>query len=94
MSGKTLIIGCSGKELVGLEELSLLKRSIYFVNATSKLKELKYSNGFGINNTRHRLNLIFGEEAHFSLRNEDENKVLAELEIPIGSSNPSETDKP
>lgn len=39
---KNLIIGCSGQEVVGLEELKRLDKSIYFVNASSKLKELKY----------------------------------------------------
>jgi len=49
--------------------------------------ELKSSNGFGINNTRHRLNLLFGEKAQFSLKNINGDKVLAELEIPIGGLN-------
>ncbi len=49
--------------------------------------DLKNSNGFGVNNTKHRLNLLFGEEAKFSLQNEDEKNVLAKLEIPIGGTN-------
>lgn len=44
---------------------------------------LKNSKGFGINNTKHRLNLLFGERASFSLTNENEGKVLAKLVIPI-----------
>ena len=56
---------------------------------TAKFKEfleddaLKNSKGFGINNTKHRLNLLFGERASFSLTNENEGKVLAKLVIPI-----------
>lgn len=45
--------------------------------------ELKRSSGFGVSNTKHRLNLLFGERANFSLLNEEDDKVLAELEIPI-----------
>ena len=44
---------------------------------------LKNSNGFGINNTKHRLNLLFGETASFSLANENGGIVLAKLIIPI-----------
>ena len=47
---------------------------------------LKNSKGFGIANTKHRLSLLFGERASFSLTNENENKVLAKLKIPIGGS--------
>lgn len=42
LPGKTLIIGCTGKKVVGLSELRKVDRNIYFVNATSKLRELKY----------------------------------------------------
>jgi sensor histidine kinase YesM len=44
---------------------------------------LKNSKGFGISNTKHRLNLLFGEAASFSLTNENGEKVLAKLKIPI-----------
>jgi two-component system, LytTR family, sensor kinase len=47
---------------------------------------LKNSKGFGVANTKHRLDLLFGEEASFSLTNENGNKVLAKLKIPIGGS--------
>ncbi len=50
-------------------------------------EELKRSKGFGVSNTKHRLSLLFGEEAKFSLQNEDEKTVLAKLEIPIGGTN-------
>lgn len=39
---KTLIIGCTGQEIVGLDQLRSLNKSVFFVNATSKLRELKY----------------------------------------------------
>jgi len=75
-----------------------IKTSLQIVNGKSQLKieiensghlsasELKNSNGFGINNTKHRLNLLYGEEAKFSLKNINGDKVLAELEIPIPAS--------
>jgi hypothetical protein len=47
-------------------------------------EQLKHAKGFGINNTKHRLNLLFGERAIFSIKNESKDKVLAELIIPIG----------
>jgi sensor histidine kinase YesM len=75
-----------------------VKTSLQIANGKSQLKieiensghlsasELKNSSGFGINNTKHRLNLLFGEEAKFSLKNIKGDKVLAELEIPIPPS--------
>lgn len=51
--------------------------------------QLKNSNGFGVSNTKHRLNLLFGEEASFSITNENGDTVLAEVEIPIGGKNES-----
>lgn len=50
-------------------------------------EQLKSSNGFGVSNTKHRLNLLFGDDAHFSIFNENGDKVLAEIEIPITSQN-------
>jgi LytS/YehU family sensor histidine kinase len=48
---------------------------------------LKNSKGFGIANTKHRLNLLFGEKASFTLFNKEENKVVAKLKIPIEGVN-------
>jgi len=45
-------------------------------------EQLKKSSGFGVSNTKHRLNLLFGEDAHFTIKNENGNTVLAEVEIP------------
>jgi len=50
-------------------------------------EQLKNSNGFGVSNTKHRLNLLFGDDAYFSIKNEDGDTVLAEIEIPIASQN-------
>ncbi|MDO8548798.1 MAG: histidine kinase [Ignavibacteria bacterium] len=44
---------------------------------------IKTSTGFGINNTKHRLSLIYGEKAQFQISNQNEKEVLAELIIPI-----------
>jgi sensor histidine kinase YesM len=75
-----------------------VKTSLQIANGKSQLKieiensghlspsELKNSDGFGINNTKHRLNLLYGEEAKFSLKNIKGDKVLAEVEIPIPAS--------
>jgi sensor histidine kinase YesM len=45
-------------------------------------EQLKNSIGFGVSNTKHRLNLLFGDEAYFTIKNENGNTVLAEIEIP------------
>jgi sensor histidine kinase YesM len=73
-----------------------LKSKMYSTEIGSKLKieirnsghlseeQLKNSNGFGVSNTKHRLNLLFGDNAHFTIKNENGDTVLAEVEIPIG----------
>jgi len=52
-------------------------------------KALQTSRGFGINNTKHRLHLIYDEQAFFSIKNESINEVTAEIIIPIGGKNES-----
>lgn len=47
-------------------------------------KAFQKSSGFGINNTKHRLHLIYGEKAIFSIKNVNENEVVAEIIIPTG----------
>ena len=42
------------------------------------------SSGFGINNTKHRLHLLYGEKASFNIKNYSNNEVVAELVIPTG----------
>jgi two-component system, LytTR family, sensor kinase len=45
---------------------------------------LHTSKGFGINNTKHRLNLLYGENASFNIFNSSNEKVIAEVKIPSG----------
>ncbi|MDR3626874.1 MAG: histidine kinase [Ignavibacteriaceae bacterium] len=48
--------------------------------------EFIHATGFGISNTKHRLHLLYGEKASFSINNESKNEVLAELVIPTGGT--------
>ncbi len=48
---------------------------------------LQSSKGFGISNTKHRLSLLYGEKAVFSIKNYSADEVIAELIIPTGGSN-------
>jgi sensor histidine kinase YesM len=45
---------------------------------------IKNSKGFGISNTKQRLNLIYGDEAHFKIENSVNNIVHTHLKIPLG----------
>lgn len=45
---------------------------------------LKQSNGFGISNTKQRLNLIYGDNAKFEIKNNSDDSVSAEITIPVG----------
>jgi two-component system, LytTR family, sensor kinase len=45
---------------------------------------LKHSKGFGISNTKHRLNLLYGESASFTIKNDSGKEVIAEIIIPTG----------
>src|SRR5690606_34931204 len=56
-----------------------IKNTVH-INEEALLK----SKGFGINNTKHRLNLLYGEKAFFSIKNYSAEEVLAELIIPTG----------
>ena len=47
---------------------------------------LKNSHGFGVSNTKHRLSLLYGENASLTLINENNNTVLTKLKIPSGGS--------
>ena len=44
----------------------------------------KSKRGYGLENTRKRVELIYGELARFSIKNEAENTVLTELVLPKG----------
>ena len=45
---------------------------------------LKQSNGFGISNTKQRLNLIYGDAAKFEIKYNSDDSVSAEITIPVG----------
>jgi len=45
-------------------------------------ESLLTSGGYGIENTRRRLNLLFGEKASFHMGNENEESVLTKITIP------------
>ena len=47
---------------------------------------LRHSKGFGIDNTKQRLNLLYGDIAVFTIKNESPDVVLAEIKIPIGGT--------
>lgn len=47
-------------------------------------EDLKHATGFGIQNTKHRLNLLFGETGIFQIKNTSQSEVLAEVIIPTG----------
>jgi sensor histidine kinase YesM len=50
------------------------------------IEAIRNATGFGISNTKHRLNLLYGEAASFSINNETQNEVLAKLVIPTGGT--------
>jgi two-component system, LytTR family, sensor kinase len=58
------------------------------IRNTGKFDEeaLKNSSGFGVSNTKHRLSLLYGENASLTLTNENNNTVLTKLKIPSGGS--------
>lgn len=62
------------------------KNLLIEIKNTGKFSEeaLKNSKGFGVSNTKHRLALLYGENASLTLSNELNNTVLARLIIPIG----------
>lgn len=45
-------------------------------------KKINGTKGFGLDNTRQRLKLLYGNKATFSIFNEDNNTVLTELNLP------------
>ncbi len=56
------------------------------ISNTGQLSEedLKNATGFGIQNTKHRLNLLYGEFGSFKIQNTSQTEVLAEVIIPTG----------
>ncbi len=47
-------------------------------------EQMKNSKGFGISNTIQRLNLLYGEESSFTIKNINHNQVITEVKIPLG----------
>ena len=77
-----------GGEIKITSEVMDSKLKIEIINSGQiDADSLQKAKGFGINNTKHRLSLLYGEKAVFSIRNYSENEVVAELVIPIGGSN-------
>jgi sensor histidine kinase YesM len=75
----------NGGELLVATRLENSSLHINITN-TGQLEEdlLKQSNGFGISNTKQRLNLIYGDNAKFEIKNNSDDSVSAEITIPIG----------
>lgn len=74
-----------GGEISVSTKLENSKLSICIKN-TGQIHEdlMKQSNGFGISNTKQRLNLIYGGSANFEIKNNPDNTVSAEITILIG----------
>jgi two-component system, LytTR family, sensor kinase len=68
-----------------------LNGSKLFINITNtghiEDDAMRLSRGFGINNTKHRLSLIYGEQSSFNLFNKNSELVSAEIVIPTGGTN-------
>lgn len=61
------------------------KLKITIINTGSFNEEqLKNSKGFGVSNTIQRLNLLYGDEASFMIKNINHNQVITEVKIPLG----------
>jgi two-component system, LytTR family, sensor kinase len=58
------------------------------IKSTGKIDEnsLRLSKGFGLDNTKQRLNLLYGGKATFTIKNDSQDEVLAEIIIPIGGN--------
>jgi two-component system LytT family sensor kinase len=53
------------------------------IRNTGRLNKSGNEDGFGLISTRNRLQLLFGEQANFNIREINENMVEAELHIPL-----------
>ncbi|MEQ8907631.1 MAG: histidine kinase [Vicingaceae bacterium] len=57
------------------------------IQNSGELEEKESENiGFGLENTKQRLNLLYGKKAYFSLKNIEQKEVLAEVLIPAETS--------
>lgn len=83
--------GISSKAAGGVIDISAFSSEdnlVVQIRNTGYLNEkaLKEATGFGIQNTKQRLSLLYGENASFKIKNEDNEIVLAELIIPNGGT--------
>lgn len=61
------------------------KLKITIINTgTFDEEQMKNSKGFGVSNTIQRLNLLYGEDASFIIKNINHNQVITEVKIPLG----------
>lgn len=58
------------------------KHLLLQIRNTGQYLKNKKSKGFGLENTRKRLEIIFGEETKFEIKNETSNTVLCSITIP------------
>jgi len=65
---------------------TIVKDSMLFINIRNNgqlpLQKLNGRKGFGIENTKQRLQLLYGKKATFNIQNEDDNTVLTKLCLP------------
>jgi LytS/YehU family sensor histidine kinase len=67
------------KTAVHNDRLSIqIRNSGHYVNGVAK----QNAAGLGLENTRQRLKLIYGDKASFRILNENDTFVLTEIEIP------------
>ena len=52
------------------------------IENTGKLMLQEKNDSFGIKSTRNRLQLLFGDQASFSIRQSDHNTVIVDIKIP------------
>lgn len=52
------------------------------IRNTGQLANGVLNKGFGLANTKKRLEMIYGEESTFNIKNEDHNTVLTEIKLP------------
>jgi two-component system LytT family sensor kinase len=70
--------------MISIETKAENNRLFISIRNAGQLTENQTSNqsGFGLSNTRKRLELIFGDEASFSISNENDKTVLTRIAIP------------
>jgi sensor histidine kinase YesM len=70
-------------------KIELIDSSLHILIRNSgqiKNGAIQNATGFGISNTKHRLHLLYGEKASFSINNESQKEVIAKLVIPAGGT--------